>query len=134
MSVYIALLARPGARALAIALARPAGSRSQASRSRSCCWWKTGQGSFAVAGLAVSDFAAGAGALAPLRGRLIDRRGAAALLWLAAAYTAASVLSWRSRDARPPRSRWRSRRSPARSRRRSSRPPGPCGPASPGPA
>ncbi len=86
MSVYIALLARPGARALALACA--AGWLAFAGITLAIVLLvQEGTGSFAVAGLAVGGFAAGAGALAPVRGRLVDRRGAAALLCLGAAYT-----------------------------------------------
>jgi MFS family permease len=86
MSVYAALLARPGARALALAC--------------SLGWLSYGglglavvllvehsTGSFAPAGAAVGAFSGTAGVLAPLRGRLVDRHGAKALLLLACGYT-----------------------------------------------
>ena len=88
MSVYIALLARPGARALALACA--AGWLAFTGITLAIVLLvEDGTGSFAVAGLAVGGFAVGAGALAPLRGRLVDRRGPGALRWLGGAYTVA---------------------------------------------
>ena len=88
MSVYIALLARPGARALALACA--AGWLAFTGITLAIVLLvEEGTGSFAVAGLAVGGFAVGAGALAPLRGRLVDRHGVGALRWLGAAYTVA---------------------------------------------
>ena len=88
MSVYAALLARPGARPLALACA--AGQMAYGGMTLAIVLLvQDGTGSFTAAGLAVGGFAVGAGALAPLRGRLVDRRGGAALLWLGSAYTAA---------------------------------------------
>ncbi len=49
-------------------------------------------GSFAAAGLAVAAEFAGSGALAPLRGRLVDRRGARALRALAGGHVAGAAL------------------------------------------
>lgn len=88
MSVYAALFARPGARALALACA--AGYLAYAGITLALVLLvQDATGSFAVAGLVVGGFAVGAGALAPVRGRLVDRRGAPALLWLGAVYTVA---------------------------------------------
>ncbi len=88
MSVYIALLARPGARALAVACA--AGHLAYAGITLALVLLvEDATGSFVAAGVAVGGFALGAGALAPLRGRLVDRRGGAALVCIGAAYTAA---------------------------------------------
>lgn len=90
MSVYGALLARPGARALACACALG--------------WLSFGglmlgivlaaeqeSGSFATAGAAAGAFAAASALLAPLRGRLVDRRGTPALLACALVHAAALV-------------------------------------------
>ena len=84
-SPYRALLARTGARRLAL---------SCAVAWLSFCGYSlglvlavhAGTGSFAVAGIAVAAFAAGSGLIAPIRGRLIDRRGPAVLRPLAAAH------------------------------------------------
>jgi MFS family permease len=48
-------------------------------------------GSFAAAGAAVGGFAGAAGALAPVRGRLVDRYGTTALLALSGSYSLALV-------------------------------------------
>jgi hypothetical protein len=88
MSVYIALLARPGARPLAVACA--AGHLAYAGITLALVLLvRDAAGSFAAAGLAVGGFAVGAGALAPLRGRLVDRHGGPALVAIGVAYTAA---------------------------------------------
>jgi MFS family permease len=84
-SPYRAVLARTGARRLAL---------SCAVAWLSFCGYSlglvlavhAGTGSFAVAGIAVAAFAAGSGLIAPVRGRLIDRRGPAMLRPLAAAH------------------------------------------------
>ncbi len=84
-SPYRAVLARTGARRLAL---------SCAVAWLSFCGYSlgvvlavhAGTGSFAVAGIAVAAFAAGSGLIAPVRGRLIDRRGPAVLRPLAAAH------------------------------------------------
>jgi len=79
MSVYVVLLARPGARALALACA--VGWMSFAGLGLGIVLLvEDTTGSFAVAGLAIGGFAAGAGLLAPLRGRRVDRRGGSALV------------------------------------------------------
>jgi hypothetical protein len=90
LTSYRALLARTGARPLAVACA---------------LGWLTGGGialavilavhgatrSFSDAGGAVSALAAGAGIAAPLRGRLIDRRGPSVLALFAAGYVLAAA-------------------------------------------
>ena len=84
-SPYRALLARTGARRLAL---------SCAVAWLSFCGYSlglvlavhAGTGSFAVAGIAVAAFAGGSGLVAPARGRLIDRRGPAVLRPLAAVH------------------------------------------------
>ena len=90
MSVYAALLARPGARALALACA--AGGMSFAGLVLAVVLLvEDATGSFALAGLCVGGLAAGAGLLAPVRGRLVDRSGGPALVWFGALHTSAIV-------------------------------------------
>jgi MFS family permease len=85
MSVYAALLARPGARALAVACS--VGWLSYASLGLAVVLLvEVSSGSFAAAGAAVGAFSGAAGTLAPFRGRLVDRHGARALLLLAGGY------------------------------------------------
>ena len=87
-SPYRALLARPGARRLAL---------SCAVAWLSFCGYSlglvlavhAGTGSFAVAGIAVAAFAGGSGLLAPVRGRLIDRHGPGVLRPLTAVHVLA---------------------------------------------
>lgn len=94
MSVYGALLARPGARALACACALGwlsfgglmLGIVLAAERA---------SGSFATAGAAAGAFAAASALLAPLRGRLVDRRGPTVLLACALVHAAAlGAFAW----------------------------------------
>lgn len=90
MRVYGALLARPGARALAFACA--AGWLSFAGLGLAVVLLvEQGTGSFATAGMAVGALSAGAAVLAPLRGRIVDRRGGRALRRFAAAHAVALV-------------------------------------------
>jgi MFS family permease len=78
MSAYRALLARPGARGLALACGL--GWLSFGSYGLAIVLAvHAASGSFAAAGAAIAAFSAGAGALAPLRGRLVDARGPRAL-------------------------------------------------------
>jgi MFS family permease len=86
MSVYAALLARPNARALALACS--VGWLSYGSLGLAVVLLvEHSTGSFATAGAAVGAFSGAAGVLAPLRGRLVDRHGRNALLVLAGGYT-----------------------------------------------
>jgi MFS family permease len=79
MSVYSALLARRGARALALACAL--GWMTFASVGLAIVLLVTHRtGSFGAAGAAVAAYSLGAGVLAPLRGRLVDARGAPVLV------------------------------------------------------
>jgi MFS family permease len=79
MSAFAALLARPHAQALAAACAL--GWLAFASVGVTIVLLvHDATGSFAVAGAAAGAFSAAAGALAPLRGRLVDRHGGVALL------------------------------------------------------
>ncbi|MDA0159094.1 MFS transporter [Solirubrobacter ginsenosidimutans] len=88
---YRALLARPGAIRLAAGCAL--GWLSFTSYALAIVLATEGAtGSFAVAGAAVAAFAAASAALAPVRGRLVDRRGARALLVLAPLHAAGLVL------------------------------------------
>jgi MFS family permease len=85
MSDYAALLARPGARALALACS--VGWLSYAGLGLAVVLLvERSTGSFAAAGAAVGAFSGAAGVLAPFRGRLVDRHGADALLLLAGGY------------------------------------------------
>ncbi|MDA0180785.1 hypothetical protein OJ997_10815 [Solirubrobacter phytolaccae] len=94
MSVYLALLRRPGARSLALACTL--GWLGFAATALAIVLLVESEtGSFARAGLAVGAFSAGAGLFAPLRGRLVDARGAPALVAFAAAQCALLlVLVW----------------------------------------
>lgn len=84
MSVYLALLRRPGARLLALACTL--GWLGFAGTALTIVLLVEDEtGSFARAGLAVGLFSAGAGLFAPLRGRLIDDHGAPVLVGFAAA-------------------------------------------------
>ena len=110
MFVYLALLRRPGARWLALAcLLGWIGFAATALAIVLLVEERTG--SFASAGLAVGLFSAGAGLLAPVRGRLVDARGAPVLVAFAAAQCALLLLlvwtgapSWRASP-----ERWRRR-------------------------
>lgn len=92
--VYIALLRRPGARVLALACTL--GWLGFAATALTIVLLVESEtGSFARAGLAVGLFSAGAGLFAPLRGRLVDARGAPALVAFATAQCALLlVLVW----------------------------------------
>ena len=90
MSVYGALLARPGARALTLACAL--GWLSFGGLTLAVVLAvERATGSFSLAGGAAAAFACASALLAPLRGRLVDRRGERALLVLACAHAAALV-------------------------------------------
>lgn len=85
--VYVALLRRPGARVLALACTL--GWLGFAATGLAIVLLVEAEsGSFARAGLAVGLFSAGAGLFAPLRGRLVDRVGAPALVAFAASQCA----------------------------------------------
>jgi MFS family permease len=91
MSVYSALLKRRGARALALACI--SGWVTFASSGLAIVLLVEHRtGSFAAAGAAVAAFSAGAGVLAPFRGRLIDSRGAPVLVAFGAGHAAGLVL------------------------------------------
>ena len=90
MSVYSELLARRGAKALALACA--VGWLAFGGNGLAIVLLVADRtGSFAAAGAAVSAFALGA-ALAPLRGRLVDARGAPVLVAFGAAHAAGLLL------------------------------------------
>ncbi|RKQ87669.1 putative MFS family arabinose efflux permease [Solirubrobacter pauli] len=85
--VYVALLRRPGARVLSLACTL--GWLGFAATGLAIVLLVEAEsGSFARAGLAVGLFSAGAGLFAPLRGRLVDRVGAPALVAFAASQCA----------------------------------------------
>jgi len=91
-SPYWALLARPAARRLALACLVGWLSFAMVGFSLLLVVHEA-TGSFGAAGTSVGLFSIGAGALAPLRGRLVDRFGAArALLPLAAGYSGALLV------------------------------------------
>lgn len=91
MSPYRALLARPGARALALACA--AGWLSFGSYGLAVVLAvHAASGSFAVAGAAVAAFSAGSGLLAPVRGRIVDARGPRVLAAFAPVHAAGLAL------------------------------------------
>ncbi|MDW5598579.1 hypothetical protein VSS74_29735, partial [Conexibacter stalactiti] len=88
MPSYRALLARPGTRA--IALACGLGWLSFSSYALALVLAvEAASGSFATAGATVAAFTAGSALLAPLRGRLVDRRGPRALVAFALPHAAA---------------------------------------------
>jgi predicted MFS family arabinose efflux permease len=85
---YRALLARPGAKRLALGCAL--GWLSFSSYALGIVLAVEGAtGSFAVAGAAVAAFAAASAAFAPLRGRVVDRRGPRVLLVFAPVHAVA---------------------------------------------
>jgi MFS family permease len=84
---YRAVFARPGARSLAFSCAL--GWLSFASYGLALVLAvERATGSFAVAGGAVAAFSAGSALLAPVRGRIVDRRGARALPYFAVVHAA----------------------------------------------
>jgi MFS family permease len=91
LSSYRALLARAGARRLALSCGLGWLSFSGYSLAIVLAA-HAASGSFAAAGSAVAGFSAGAGLLAPVRGRLLDRAGPAMLSYFAAAHAAAATL------------------------------------------
>jgi MFS family permease len=91
MSVYSALLKRRGARALAFACV--SGWVTYASSGLAIVLLVEHRtGSFAAAGAAVAAFSVGAGVLAPIRGRLVDSRGAPVLVAFGAGHAAGLLL------------------------------------------
>jgi hypothetical protein len=102
MSSYRALFARPKTRALAAACGL--GWLSFSSYGLAIVLAvEAATGSFAAAGATVAAFTAGSAVFAPLRGRVVDRRGPRALLLLAPAHAIALAVlvvacaSWHSR-------------------------------------
>jgi MFS family permease len=91
LSSYRALLARAGARRLALSCGLGWLSFSGYSLAIVLAA-HAASGSFAAGGAAVAGFSAGAGLLAPVRGRLLDRAGPAMLSYFAAAHAAAATL------------------------------------------
>ncbi len=91
LSSYRALLGRAGARQLMIACAVSWLSYSGYGLAVVLTVQHTTR-SFALAGVAVAVQSLGAGALAPFRGRLVDRRGSGALRHLAAGHVLAAAL------------------------------------------
>lgn len=88
---YRAVFARPGARSLALSCAL--GWLSFTSYGLALVLAvERATGSFAVAGGAVAAFSAGSALLAPLRGRVVDRRGPRVLPYFAAVHGAAIAL------------------------------------------
>ncbi|HET6505923.1 MAG TPA: hypothetical protein VFG42_03980, partial [Baekduia sp.] len=88
---YRAVLARPGARRLALACSM--GWLSFAAYGLAVVLAvREATGSFATAGGAVAAFSAGSSLLAPARGRLVDRRGVRVVAVLAAAHALAMAL------------------------------------------
>jgi len=86
---YRALLARAGARPLALACAL--GWLAYTSYGLAIILVvHSSAHSFTVAGGAVAAFSAGSGGAAPARGRFIDRRGPGGLAWFVAAHTGAA--------------------------------------------
>src|SRR3954449_1012548 len=91
MSTYRALLARPGARALALACGL--GWLSFGSYGLAVVLAvHAASGSFAASGAAVAAFSAGSGLLAPVRGRFVDARGPRALGLFAPVHAAGLAL------------------------------------------
>lgn len=91
MLSYRALLARPGARA--VALSCGLGWLSFSSYGLAIVLAvQTASGSFAVAGAAVGAFSAGSALLAPVRGRFVDRRGPRGVAVFAVPHAAALAL------------------------------------------
>lgn len=91
MSSYLALLARPGARAVALSCAL--GWLSFSSYGLAIVLAvHSASGSFAVAGAAIGAFSAGAALLAPARGRFVDRRGPRAVAFFALPHATALAL------------------------------------------
>ncbi|HVF78990.1 MAG TPA: MFS transporter [Solirubrobacteraceae bacterium] len=91
MSSYRALLARPGARA--VALSCGLGWLSFSSYGLAIVLAvHSASGSFAVAGAAIGAFSAGSALLAPARGRFVDRRGPRTVALFAAPHAAALAL------------------------------------------
>jgi MFS family permease len=91
LSSYRAVFALPGARSLALSCGL--GWLSFASYGLAVVLAvEAATGSFAVAGAAVAAFSAGSALLAPVRGRLADRRGPRVLPWFAAGHSAALAL------------------------------------------
>ncbi|MDO8210493.1 MFS transporter [Conexibacter sp. CPCC 206217] len=91
MSVFGALLARADAKALAFACAVGWFANASLGLAIVLLVQRAG-GSFAVAGGAVAALSLGAGALAPVRGRLVDRHGGRALLAFAVVQSAALLI------------------------------------------